>query len=148
MLNFSSKNAIKLAIVISPLVIIGCFGSQAANAGGSLSFTEILPLVNQSKKLQKEINQTLLETGKKPSDITCVGVRLGKSFASLGAARVAPFRCQFKNDKYLAIEARNIVKLPNGKSVSLENFQKLKNKPETASLTFRLKSWSWTKSEL
>ncbi len=146
MLNFSSKNAIKLGAVITPLVIIGCFGSQAANAGGSLSFTEVLPLVNQSKKLQKEVNQALLETGKKPSDITCVGVRLGKSFAPLDAARVAPFRCQFKNDKYLTVEARNIVKLPNGKVISLENFQKLTSKPETASLKFRLKSWSWTKS--
>ncbi|BAZ18148.1 hypothetical protein NIES4071_100310 [Calothrix sp. NIES-4071] len=146
MLNFTSRNAIKLGAVITPLIIVGCFGSQAALAGGSLSFTEILPLVNQSKKLQKEINQTLLETGKKPSDITCVGERLGKRFAPLDAFRVAPFRCQFKNDKYLTVEARNIIKLPNGKSTSLEKFEKLTNKPKSASLNFRLKSWNWTKS--
>lgn len=146
MLNFFSKNEIKLGVVITPLVIMGCFGSQAVLAGGSLNFTEILPLVGQSKKLQKEVNQTLLETSKKPSDVTCVATRLGKQFASLHAERVAPFRCQFKNDKYLTIEARNIVKLPNGKFVSLEKFEKLTTKPEGASLKYRIKSWSWTKS--
>lgn len=114
--------------------------AKRLSSGGLLNFTEILPLVGQSKKLQKEVNQTLFETGKKPSDITCVATRLGKQFAPLDAERVTPFRCQFKNDKYLTVKAQNIVKLPNGKFITLEKFDKLTTKLEIATLKFRLKS--------
>jgi hypothetical protein len=64
MLNFSSKNAIKLATVISPLVIIGCFGSQAALAGGSRAFYCFFDISFKIMVLDKIliVNQIIVET--------------------------------------------------------------------------------------
>ncbi|MFB2837109.1 hypothetical protein [Floridanema evergladense] len=126
-----------------PLAIASSFISQAALAGGTLALNEIMPLVQQSSKLNNEVNTALRQAGKKPSDITCVGVRLGSQFGPLSASRVAPFECNFGNNKILKIEAENLVNLRNGHSIFLTQFSEFQSKPEQAELAFRLKSWNW-----
>ncbi|BAZ39089.1 hypothetical protein NIES4101_50410 [Calothrix sp. NIES-4101] len=120
--------------------------SSTALAGGSLPLSDLIePVINQSDKLKKEVNHALSVTGKKPEQIICIGVRLGKQYAALSAARVAPFSCQFAENKYLTIKAINFVKLPHSQVVTLEQFLKIKPTPENVSLTFKLKSWKWQK---
>ena len=128
---------------VLPLAIASSFISQTALAGGSLALDEIMPLVQQSSKLNTEVNTALRQAGKKPSDITCVGVRLGSQFGPLSAYRVAPFDCNFGSNKVLHIEAENLVSLRNGHSIFLTQFSELQPKPEQAKLVFRLKSWNW-----
>ena len=128
---------------VLPLAIASSFISQTALAGGSLALDEIMPLVQQSSKLNTEVNTALRQAGKKPSDITCVGVRLGSQFGPLSAYRVAPFDCNFGSNKVLHIEAENLVTLRNGHSIFLTQFSELQPKPEQAKLVFRLKSWNW-----
>lgn len=126
-----------------PLAIAGSLISQTALAAGTLGLDEIMPLVRQSSKLNTEVNTALRQAGKKPSDISCVGVRLGNQFGPLSASRVAPFECNFGNNKTLKIEADNLVTLTNGHSIFLNQFSELQSKPEKAELAFRLKSWNW-----
>jgi hypothetical protein len=128
---------------VLPLAIASSFISQTALATGTLALNEIMPLVRQSSKLNNEVNTALRQAGKKPSEITCVGVRLGSHFGPLSAARVAPFQCNFGNQKILQIEAENFVSLRNGHSIFLFQFSELQPKPEQANLVFRLKSWNW-----
>lgn len=128
---------------VLPLAIAGSLISQTALAEGTLGLNEIMPLVQQSSKLNTEVNTALRQAGKKPSDITCVGVRLGNQFGPLSASRVAPFECNFGNKKTLKIEAENFVTLRNGHSIFLTQFSEMQSKPEQASLVFRLKSWNW-----
>ncbi len=66
----------KLEHLIIPLALVGCLFSQTALAGGTLGLDEIMPLIRQSKKLTQEVNSALKNTGQKPDQITCVGVRL------------------------------------------------------------------------
>ncbi|MFB2880921.1 hypothetical protein [Floridanema aerugineum] len=128
---------------VLPLAIAGSFISQTALAQGTLALDDIMPLVRQSSKLNTEVNTALRQAGKKPSDITCVGVRLGSQFGPLSASRVAPFECNFGNNKTLKIEADNLVTLRNGHSIFLNQFSEFQSKPEQANLVFRLKSWNW-----
>lgn len=137
----------KLGNSIVPLALVGCLFSQTALAGGTLGLDEIMPLIRQSKKLTQEINTALQNTGQKPDQITCVGVRLGRQFQPLDAYRVAPFDCRFSPNKFLHIEAKNQVRLPSNRIIPLEQLLKVQPRPTDASLVFRLQSWQWQTSE-
>jgi hypothetical protein len=137
----------KLGNSIVPLALVSCLFSQTALAGGTLGLGEIMPLIRQSKKLTQEVNTALQNTGQKPDQITCVGVRLGRQFQPLDAYRVAPFDCRFAPNKFLHIEAKNQVRLPNNRIIPLEELLKVQRRPTDASLVFRLQSWQWRTSE-
>ena len=121
----------------------------SAKAGGSIALSDLKPLINQSKKLTQEINRTLKNTNQKTDDIICGGVRLGRHFGPLGAARVAPFECLFGKNQILRIEAINQIKLPNGKLTTAEavadKFTESNPLPEGSVLRMRLRSWKWEK---
>jgi hypothetical protein len=137
----------KLGKFIVPLAMAGCLLPNTALAGGTLGLDEIMPLIRQSKKLTGEVNAALQKTGQKADQINCVAVRLGNHFEPLSAYRVAPFDCRFASNKFLHIEAKNLVRLPNGRTIPLEDFLNLQSKPTKASLVFRLQSWQWKTSE-
>ncbi|HEY9614034.1 hypothetical protein [Allocoleopsis sp.] len=137
----------KLVKFIVPLVMVGCLLPNTALAGGTLGLDEIMPLIRQSKKLTGEVNAALKKTGQKANQINCVAVRLGNHFEPLSAYRVAPFDCRFASNKFLHIEAKNLVRLPNDRTISLEDFLDVQPRPNKASLVFRLQSWQWTTSE-
>lgn len=137
----------KLGNFIVPLALVGCLFSQAALAGGTLGLDEIMPVIRQSKKLTQEVNTALQNTGQKPDQITCVGVRLGRQFQPLDAYRVAPFDCRFAPNKFLHIEAKNQVRLPNNRIIPLEQLLKVQPRATEASLVFRLQSWQWRTSQ-
>ncbi len=133
--------------VIFSLPAIGIMSSATkSQAGGSLPLSDILPLINQSKKLTKEINVALKNNQQTSENTNCVGRRIGNKLA-LGGARFAPFECRFGNThKTLKIEAKNYIRLANGKLIPLEKLPDISPQPENVELVMKLKSWRWQKS--
>lgn len=142
-----NEQTMKLRNFIVPWALVGCLWSQTAFASGTLGLDEIMPLIGQSKKLTQEVNSALQNTGQKPEQITCLGIRLGKDFEPIDAYRVAPFDCRFAPNKFLHIEANNQVRLPGGRIIPLEELLKVQPRPTKATLVFRLESWQWHASE-
>lgn len=136
----------KLRKYIIPLALVGCLFSETALAGGTLGLDEIFTLIRQSRNLTREVNAALESTGQKADQITCVVVRLGKQFEPISAYRVAPFDCRAAN-KFLHIEATNLVRLPNGRIIPLEELLQVQHRPAEASPIFRIQSWHWRTSE-
>ncbi len=120
---------------------------QPAQSGGTLALSDLEPLLIQSEDLNREVKLILQKTGQTPDSIVCIGIRLGRHFGPLGAARIAPFECSFPNDKFLVIEATNWIKLPNGTLINAEELvdQLSENKPlaEGSTLQMNLQSWQW-----
>ena len=113
-------------------------------AGGSLPLIWILqPLINQSKKLTKEVEREMKNNRRNADDTVCTGRRIG-SRLSLSGKRFAPFECRFENTKkVLKIEAINYLRFSNGKMVPLEKLPDMSPQPENVSLVMKLKSWRW-----
>ncbi len=127
--------------------LVGCLFSETALAGGTLGLDEIMPLIRQSSKLTREVNAALDSTGQKADQITCVAVRLGRQFEPISAYRVAPFDCRFAPNKFLHVEAKNLVRLPNGQIIPLEELLKVQPRPTEVVPIFHLQSWQWRTSE-
>jgi len=127
---------------VIPLAIAGSLISQTVLAQATLSLNQIMPLIKQSQKLNTEVKNALKQAGKKPSDISCTGNKLGAQFGPLSATNTAPFTCNFGTKK-LTIQADNLVTLRNGHTIFLNQFSELQPKPDKASVTFRLKTWKW-----
>lgn len=106
--------------------------------------SDIVPLLQQSSQLEAEIENILIETNRKITEIVCIGGRVSGRYGSLGGARFAPFRCFF-GEQLLTIEADNIVSLPDGSSFPLEELPDREAFPEGMSLSFQLRSRSWRK---
>lgn len=130
-----------------PLALMGCLFSETALAGGTLSLDEMMTLIRQSSKLTREVNAALESTGQKADQITCVAVRLGRQFEPISAYRVAPFDCRFAPNKFLHVEAKNLVRLPDGRIIPLEELLNVQPKPTEAVPIFRLQSWQWRMNE-
>ena len=137
----------KLKKYIIPLALVGCLFSETALAGGTLGLDEIFTLIRQSRNLTREVNAALKSTGQKADQITCVAVRLGRQFEPISAYRVAPFDCRFATNKFLHIEATNLVRLPNGRIIPLEELLQIQPRPTEAVPIFRLQSWQWRTSD-
>ena len=142
-----NKQKVKLRNFIVPIALASCLLPQSALASGTLGLDEIRPLIRQSKKLTQEVNSALQNTGQKPEQVSCLGVRVGRDFEPVDAYRVAPFDCHFASNKFLHIEAKNQVRLPGGRMIPLEELLKVQPIPTEAALVFRLQSWQWQASE-
>jgi hypothetical protein len=135
-----------IAIFFSVSAIGIMSSANKSQAGGSLPLSDILPLINQSKKLTKEINLTLKNNQQTSATTACIGGRISGKLA-LGGARYAPFECRFRNThKTLKIEAKNYIRLANGKLMPLEKLPDMSPQPENVELVMKLKSWRWQKS--
>lgn len=124
------------------LVLLLLVLPQVALAWGTLALTDLHTLIEQSEDLQQEITTTLENLQQTPSEIACVGGRVGGHLGALGGARFAPFRCQF-GDRILLIQAENQVILPDGTTFLLEELLDQDPLPEQMSLFYRLTSWQW-----
>ena len=119
------------------LVLIPSF----AQAGGSVSLVEVMPLVGQSPRLVGELRTVLRNTNQKIEDIICDGVRLGPQFGPFSAERIAPFKCQFGSDTSLFLEANTLLLLSDG-----SEFDPAGSDAAAASNGYvlpKLKSWKW-----
>jgi hypothetical protein len=138
---YPSRQAIIAALVSIPAT---CFLTPTSvRAGGSIALSDLQELTRQSPKLTKQIKGAIQRENKGKEDIICVGGRVGGKYA-LGGARYAPFECRFtKLQQVLIINAKNRVKLINGKLIPLEKLPDLSPQPEDAKLIMKLTNWKW-----
>lgn len=110
---------------------------------GSLALSDLDELLlNQSPKLKQEIKQALQAV--KKGDVGCIAPLFRRSFNELNNARIAPFTCFFAANKSLTIQAKTFAKLPDGKTLPLEQLLKFKTIPPGVFLQFELIDWKWT----
>lgn len=98
-------------------------------------------LLYQSPKLKQEIQQALKSA--KKDDVVCSSPIIFLASSDLHHTRVAPFTCDFPGNKFLTIQAKNIAKLPNGRSIALEQLLTRENIPQGTNLQFQLTNWKW-----
>lgn len=119
--------------------------AHAEPSEGSLALSDLNDtLINQSPALQQEIKQALKAVEK--DDVGCFAPIIYRPFYEWNRARIAPFTCSFASNKYLTIQANMLAKLPDGKTIPLEQFLDRKTLPQGASLEFELMSWKWSRA--
>ena len=91
-----------------PIAIAGVAAltiARPAGAGGSSSLSDWRSLLGQSPELWGQVEAVLGDRQMSPDIVPCVGVRLGRQFGPLGAARITPIDCQF-GEWMLRVEAQ------------------------------------------
>lgn len=134
-----------ILIFLAGVIIVCCFSTGAiANPSiGSLALSDLNNiLLNQSPELRQQVTQALKAV--KKDDVGCVAPLVRRPFSDLNNSRIAPFSCVFAHDKFLTIQAQNLIQLPDGETMPLEQFLKRENIPSGASLQFNLVSWQWS----
>jgi hypothetical protein len=86
-------------------VLLGCFARLSRSPW---LLREIVPLINQSPKLQAEVDAALDELNKSVDEITCSANQLPGQWNNLAGMRVAPYACDFTT-KWLSINATVII---------------------------------------
>jgi transposase len=99
-------------MLLKSAVIALTLGTAAAHAldttklgqWGSLTLSDIMPLIEKTPKLQSEVKSALADSGKTADTLICIGARFPGAWVNLGGERVAPYTCEFKG-KWLKINA-------------------------------------------
>ncbi len=71
---------------------------------GSLGLEEIMPLIDKSPPLKREVTEALEKANRKADDIRCEGARFPGAWRGLGGERAAPYACNI-GDRWLEIRA-------------------------------------------
>jgi len=82
--------------------------------GGSLTLSDLAPLIAQSAKLQDEVTAALAKINKTADNVVCAGNRFPREWVHFGGARVAPYYCNF-DGQWLTIDAEVRIAGPDGK---------------------------------
>ncbi|MBP5973712.1 hypothetical protein HW132_13430 [Brasilonema sp. CT11] len=117
-----------------------------AFASDSFSLNQLLLSVqesSQSKKLNKEISNTLRSSQTNPEQVQCIGTKSSSLDSSVLDAKLGPFDCRFPNNVTLKIHVKNFVILPSGRATPLENAKNFNSMPKPISLSYKITSWSW-----
>jgi hypothetical protein len=68
--------------------------SGTAEAGGSLSLTDLMDRLKDNEKLIAEINAELKAQKLEAASVICTGDRFGGHWTELGGVRVVPYECE------------------------------------------------------
>ncbi len=79
---------------------------------------DIMPLIEQSLQLKREVTKAAAKINKKPDAIICGGMRFSGEWRHLGGYRVSPYVCMFGDDRFLEIRAK--VRLTNASGKEFE----------------------------
>ena len=90
------------------------FDTTKLGQGGSLPLEDVQPVIEQSSKLRREVDEAIAKADKKPADIICDAMRFPSSWKALGGTRVGPYHCQIGN-RWLTIRTQVRVFDPRGK---------------------------------
>lgn len=104
------------------------FDTAQLGQGGSVVMNEIMPLVEQSPQLKREVMEAAAKINKQPADILCGGMRFGSEWAHLSGYRVSPYICAFgDDDRFLEIRADVRITSRSGKAFEKMTAEALKN---------------------
>ena len=73
--------------------------SGTAEAGGSLSLTDLMDRLKDNEKLIAEINAELKAQKLEAASVICTGDRFGGHWTELGGVRVVPYECEIGTRK-------------------------------------------------
>jgi hypothetical protein len=116
------------------------FDTDKLGQWGSLSLTDLKPVIAKSGKLQREVNQALAGGTKKQDDIMCDGRRFPGSWVNLGGERVSPYSCDF-GGKWLQIQATVRITDRNGRAIETITPNAMKNATKVIETNL---TWKWT----
>jgi hypothetical protein len=80
------------------------FDTTKLGQGGSLGLDEMMPLIEKSSALKREVTAAVGRSGQKLDDIRCDGQRFPGQWRNLGGERVSPYVCKIA-DKWLEVRA-------------------------------------------
>jgi hypothetical protein len=100
----------------------------------------IVPLIDQSPKLQAEVYAALTELGITVDEVTCSGNQFPGQWNNLAGRRVAPYACNFTN-KWLSVNATVIITGPKGEVYDTITPAAIEYADKT---TERTPTWQWT----
>ncbi len=119
------------------------FDTQKLGQGGSLGLDEMMPLVDKSPQLKREVTAAAAKAGQKPGDIRCDGQQFPGQWRNLGGERVSPYVCKIA-DKWLEIRATVRITGRGGKSFETVTPDAMRN-ATTVSETDP--TWKWSDQE-
>jgi hypothetical protein len=101
--------AMRLACLAGPAVVllsgaVLAFDTTKLGQGGSLGLDEMVPLIEKSAALKREVVEAVARSGRKLDDIRCDGQRFPGQWRNLGGERVSPYVCKIA-DKWLEVRA-------------------------------------------
>ena len=80
------------------------FDTTKLGQGGSLGLDEMIPLIEKSSALKREVTEAVARSGQKLDAIRCDGQRFPGQWRNLGGERVSPYACKIA-DKWLEVRA-------------------------------------------
>ncbi|MFN3659528.1 MAG: hypothetical protein ACK4UO_19960 [Pseudolabrys sp.] len=137
----------KVHFVAWAAIALGIVSGQAAafDAGqlgqaGSLLLGDIMPLIERSPALKREIATEAAKIGKKPEEIICGGMRFSGQWRHLSGYRVAPYVCGFGEQRFLEIRATVRLTSAGGKVFKKATPEAMKNASRIQETN---PAWAW-----
>ena len=130
-------------IALAALIVSGpakAFDTSQLGQGGSLLLGDIMPLIEQSPALKREIVDEAAKIGKKSDEILCGGMRFSGRWVELGGARVSPYICGFGDRRFLEIRATVRLTSASGKVFEKVTPAALKNASQVRETK---PTWKW-----
>jgi hypothetical protein len=106
---------------------------------GSLSLDEIIPLIDKSPQLKREVSDAMTKAKVKADEIGCEGRRFPGQWRNLGGERTAPYVCKI-GDQWLEIRATVRVTGRGGKSFERITPEAMRS---ATTVTERNPTWKW-----
>jgi hypothetical protein len=131
------------AIALAALIVSApakAFDTSQLGQGGSLLLGDIMPLIEQSPALKREVADEAVKIGKKPEEILCGGMRFSGRWVELGGARVSPYICGFGDKRFLEIRATVRLTSASGKVFEKVTPAALKNASQVRETK---PTWKW-----
>jgi hypothetical protein len=116
------------------------FDSTKLGQGGSLGLDEMMPLIDKSPQLKREVAEAVAKTKLKLDEVRCDGMRFPGPWRNLGGERTAPYVCNI-GDKWLEVRATVRVTGRGGKSFETITPDAMKN---ATTVTETNPTWKWT----
>ena len=135
---------LSLLLLAAPAQIWPAHAFDTAKLGqqGSLLPEDKTALFKKSARLDSETAAEMKKLGKTVEDIPCGGMRFPGQWTELGGLRVAPYVCQFGEQRWLQIRAKVTVTGKGGKVYEQINPEAMRRATDVKET-----NWSWTWSD-
>lgn len=135
---------IRAAVIITALLLAGpalAFDTTQLGQMGSTDMEDMKELVDKTPKLRAEVDQAMAQVKKTEVQVKCAGQRFPGSWQELSGLRVAPYLCEFADDKWLVINAEVRLTDKRGRAYDKPSKQAMKNAENVSETKLR---WSWS----
>jgi hypothetical protein len=107
---------------------------------GSLSLDDMMPLIDKSLQIKREVSDAVAKAKVKADEIECVGRRFPGQWRNLAGERTAPYVCKI-GDKWLEVRATVRVTGRGGKSFERITPEAMKSATD---VTETNPTWKWS----